>query len=154
MMAYAAGRLASGEGNRVVLVEPAAVTSTVATAKPLPATQAPAASIEKPTVKVVDNRSAVGGSVNNAIAKASPVVPLVADKAPVQLSYWQVASVERGMAEVSKKYLEEKKLPVKLEPVEGSILVRVLVGPALDSQVKDYKQKLDSLGFTPFLKKY
>jgi hypothetical protein len=133
MLAYAAGRAATDGPSRVVLVESAQAT---------PAPQGP---LNRAKAALPAAASAA------AIEKASPVAQR---ETPVRLSYWQVGALDRGMAEVSRKYLAENGLPVRLEPVEGSNAVRVLVGPMLEGDGANIKKQLDGLGFEAFLKRY
>ena len=149
VMAYAAGRLASGEPGRIVMVESAAVP--VKAAPPATTTSATATLAPVQVAGSRDERpSPTGGNTVGTSANSS--AGAVAESG--RQSYWQVGSLDSGMAEVSKKYLEGNSLSVLLDPVVGTNQVRVLVGPALEgAELNDLKQKLDALGFQAFLKR-
>jgi cell division protein FtsN len=69
--------------------------------------------------------------------------------------FFQVASVDKGMADVSVQYLLEKGFSARRAPGASSGVYRVLVGP-LDpaAQMSQTEAKLKELGFSPFPKKY
>lgn len=69
--------------------------------------------------------------------------------------FFQVASVDKGMADVSVQYLQEKGFAARRAPGASSGLYRVLVGPLEAGQTMlEAEAKLKGLGFTPFPKKY
>ena len=164
-LAYAAGRVASTSPSRVVMVESAQaipVPEQAKTALATPPAQAarPASAIPAPDATVPETKpspmtKALTPEASD-VQRASPVPPAQLPGAPAAAqgaSFWQVGALDRGMATVSQKYLEDNGLPVRLEPVAGSNLVRVLVGPAAEAEVAALKQKLDGLGFQAFLKR-
>jgi len=69
--------------------------------------------------------------------------------------FFQVASVDKGMADVSVQYLQEKGFAARRAPGASAGLYRVLVGPLEAGQpMLEAEAKLKGLGFTPFPKKY
>jgi len=128
-LAYVAGRIASNGPSRIVMVD---------TAQALPVQAQPVQTVAP------------------APPAAKPVrLSTTAVNAPIKgEAFWQVGALDRGMATVSLKYLQENGLPARLEPVAGSALVRVLVGPAAGAEIAALKQKLDGLGFPAFIKQY
>jgi hypothetical protein len=124
-LAYVAGRVATEGPGRVINVESVQ-------AKPV----AVIPSVSKPTV-------------------VDPKVPQFNGAAPATgESYLQVGALDRGMANVSLKYLQDSGIPARLEGIADSPLWRVLVGPLDSAALEPMKQKLDELGFPSFLKKY
>ncbi len=70
-------------------------------------------------------------------------------------TYWQVAAIDRGMAEVSCEFLLRKELPALLGDSPTPGIVRVLVGPIhTPDETTKYKAVLEDSGFHPFIKKY
>ena len=70
-------------------------------------------------------------------------------------TYWQVAAIDRGMAEVSCEFLLRKELPALLGDSPTPGIVRVLVGPIRSpDDTARYKAVLEESGFHPFVKKY
>lgn len=68
--------------------------------------------------------------------------------------FFQVAAVDKGMAEVSAQYLVQKGFSARVTPGPTSSVFRVLVGPlAGESQAQAMKGSLEELGFRPFLKR-
>jgi hypothetical protein len=130
-LAYVAGRVATEGPSRVINVESVQ-------AKPV----AVIPSVSKPVVDsaVVDSAKAPA-QINSAAPAAGE-------------SYLQVGALDRGMANVSLKYLQDSGIPARLEAVADSPLWRVLVGPLDTTTLAPMKQKLDELGFPSFLKQY
>ena len=136
-LAYLVGRIASSEPGRVVMVDSAQ------SLPPVPASQKP-----PPIPRPVPAEVA-------AVKAASPVPQSHIPAGDVRgLAFWQVGALDKGMASVSEKYLQESELPVRLEAIPGSNQMRVLVGPAAGTELEALKKKLDGLGFQPFLKQY
>jgi len=125
-LAYVAGRIASNGPSRIVMVDTAQAQPVVAQSP----TPVPAAA--KPVALPINTANTPGTGE----------------------SFWQVGALDKGMATVSMKYLQENGLPARLEPVAGSPLMRVLVGPAVGADIAALKQKLDALGFPAFIKQY
>ncbi len=126
-LAYVAGRVATEGPSRVINVESVQ-------AKPvavIPSVSKPAV-VDSPKVPAQSNGAAPGAGE----------------------SYLQVGALDRGMANVSLKYLQDSSIPARLEAVADSPLWRVLVGPLDTSSIEPMKQKLDELGFPSFLKRY
>jgi len=69
-------------------------------------------------------------------------------------TYFQVAAVDRGMAEVSKEYLIRKGLPGLVGDSPSPGVHRVLVGPLAENDVNRVRRVLEEAGFRPFLKNY
>jgi cell division protein FtsN len=156
-LGYVAGRVASNGPSRVLMLESAqAAPPQVAPAKETSAFAPPA----KPAVTQVKPPAPPPAPVQTqtdaALAlKASPVPQLwLTVPSSSGSSFWQVGALDAGMAKISEKYMQDKGLPVRLEPVTGSPLVRVLVGPAEGQELTALKTKLDGLGFQSFLKRY
>jgi hypothetical protein len=85
--------------------------------------------------------------------KTAPAAVAVAEPLSGE-SYWQVGALDKGMANVSARYLQENSLPVRLAPIPGTAQFRVLVGPGSNEALAALKPKLDGLGFPSFLKRY
>ncbi|MEP7366468.1 MAG: hypothetical protein ABI972_24690 [Acidobacteriota bacterium] len=96
-----------------------------------------------------------------------PAAPTVTPSAPIALPagpdappppgtvFFQVASVDKGMADVSVQYLLEKGFSSRRAPGVSAGLYRVLVGPLdVATQLGSTEAKLKELGFSPFPKKY
>ena len=97
----------------------------------------------------------------------TPAAPLAVPAAPIALPtgpdappapgtvFFQVASVDKGMADVSVQYLLEKGFSARRAPGISGGVYRVLVGP-LDASMpmSQTEGKLKDLGFSPFPKKY
>jgi hypothetical protein len=120
-------------------------------------------------VIVVDAKPAAPVVVSPAVAvaKAGPVEmpkagPVEMPKAgPVETPkagevYFQVGSVDRGMAEVSVEYIRRNGLEARIAPGATAEVFRVLVGPVgtAEAPVAEIEARLKGLGFTPFVKKY
>ena len=97
----------------------------------------------------------------------TPAAPVEPPSAPIALPtgpdappapgtmFFQVASVDKGMADVSVQYLLEKGFSARRAPGASVSLYRVLVGPLDPStQMNQIAAKLKDLGFSPFPKKY
>ncbi len=92
-------------------------------------------------------------------AASTPVSPHQLTQIPTELlkgnTYWQVAAIDRGMAEVSCEFLLRKELPALLGDSPTPGIVRVLVGPIhTPDETAKYKALLEESGFHPFIKKY
>ena len=73
--------------------------------------------------------------------------------APSASLYFQVGSLEKGMAEACKQYLEKNAFRVKVTPGAEPGVYRVLVGPLEPgAAVADTRAALESLGFRVFLR--
>ncbi|MDX2152292.1 MAG: hypothetical protein SFV54_16260 [Bryobacteraceae bacterium] len=87
-----------------------------------------------------------------------PVVPAVqADPDPEPGTgelYMQVGSVERGMAEVFVEVLKRKNMPARFVPGVKENVFRVLVGPLKRSELNETGEKLASLGFSGFPRRF
>jgi hypothetical protein len=83
----------------------------------------------------------------------SPVPSPAATTQPKE-TYFQVAAVDRGMAEVSVEFLKGKGLPAKFVPSPNPSAFRVLVGPLGAEDQALIRSQLNSLGFTPFIQRY
>ncbi len=69
--------------------------------------------------------------------------------------YYQVASVDKGMADVSVQYLRDKGFAARRAPGASPAVYRVLVGPlGAQPMPSQTEARLKSLGFNPFPKKY
>jgi hypothetical protein len=120
----------------------------VVDAKPAaPVVVSPAAAVEAEPVEVKPS------SVKPAVAVAKP--------GPVEMPkagevYFQVGSVDRGMAEVSVEYIRRNGLEARIAPGATAEVFRVLVGPVgtAEAPVAEIEARLKGLGFTPFVKKY
>jgi type IV secretory pathway VirB10-like protein len=98
--------------------------------------------------------------------QTSPLAPAVAPGAPIVLPtgpdsppapgtvFFQVASVDKGMADVSVQYLLEKGFSARRAPGASAGVYRVLAGPLDVAQMAQTELKLKELGFSPFPKKY
>ncbi len=90
-------------------------------------------------------------------APAAPVsLPAGPDAAPAPGTvFFQVASVDKGMADVSVQYLLEKGFSARRAPGASAAVYRVLVGPLEAGTAMGLTEaKLKELGFSPFPKKY
>lgn len=116
------------------------------------AAQVPGAAKVPEQVIVVDPKPTTAPPV----AAAAPVAAIPAvGSAPVSgESYFQVGSVDRGMADVSVEYIKKNGLSARVAPGVSSGVFRVLVGPIGASDTPAIKARLKALGFTPFIKKY
>jgi len=149
-LSYVAGR---STGDRA----PAAAGSGVqAVAAPAPATPPVSQQVSQqaPEQVIIVEPKPVGA----APAPAAPVVtaPWNPELPPAAGTvFFQVASVDKGMADVSVQYLQEKGFAARRAPGASSGLYRVLVGPLEAGQgMIEAEAKLKGLGFTPFPKKY
>ncbi len=164
-MAYVAGRVARNPQAPAPVAAAAPVRQRAAI--PLPAPSRPA--VEQ--LILVETASSVGPSNPAAVkpaAVAAPVETPVASQpvkahqltqVPTELlkgnTYWQVAAVDRGMAEVSCEFLLRKELPALLGDSPTPGIVRVLVGPIrTPDETARYRAVLEEAGFQPFVKKY
>lgn len=130
-------------------------------AKGAPLVPAPAAAATAPEqVIIVDPKPEAVSAVATPAAPATPAPAVTApwnpDLAPAAGTvFFQVASVDKGMADVSVQYLQEKGFPARRAPGATAGLYRVLVGPLEAGQAMTVTEsKLKDLGFTPFPKKY
>jgi hypothetical protein len=129
--------------NSAQTVTPAALSTAAPAVTAAPATAAPMA------IRPTPAASPAASSIP-APASSAPVVSALSFR-PV---YWQVASVDRGMAEVSVEYLKKKGLPAVMAAGASPSVFRVLVGPADNSEAAArLKEELTQLGFTPFPKR-
>ena len=81
----------------------------------------------------------------------APAQPALSEPAPG--TYWQVVAVPQAQAEIVAKALKDKGFPASLGPGPNN-LVRVLVGPYLDTQALGRaKSELENAGFRAILKK-
>lgn len=123
------------------------VRQTAAPARPSVAVAPAVPSSAAEQVIVVDPKPAAPGF---------DAVPANPDLAPSPGDiYYQVASVDKGMADVSVQYLRDKGFAARRAPGISPAVYRVLVGP-LGSQPmpSQTEARLKSLGFSPFPKKY
>jgi cell division septation protein DedD len=92
--------------------------------------------------------------VNTVAAPAPAAAAPISSGATARPIYWQVASVDRGMAEVSVEYLKKNGMPAIITNGTSPSLFRVLVGPADTAETAArLKAELTKLGFTPFPKR-
>lgn len=91
-----------------------------------------------------------------AAAPAGPIVlPTGPDDPPAPgTMFFQVASVDKGMADVSVQYLLDKGFSARRAPGATPHVYRVLAGPIDPAQMGQTEAKLKDLGFSPFPKKY
>ncbi|MEZ5400414.1 MAG: SPOR domain-containing protein [Bryobacteraceae bacterium] len=157
--AYMAGRLAEIEGRNVaadgkqaeqiIVVDPPAArvaipsesvaTVAVKPAAPVPVEPGPAAKAPEP----------VAVAPVPAVAPASPVAGTGGGE-----MFFQVAALDKAMADVSADYLTRKGLPARVGAGPSATVFRVLVGPlASEEETNRIKASLEELGFHPFLKK-
>jgi len=112
------------------------------------------------TAPVVTPTAAPAAAAVAPVAAPPPVAQAVISSSPDApptpgTVYLQVASVDKGMADVSVQYLREKGFQARRAPGASPALYRVLVGPVGASGYPDPTEgKLKELGFTPFPKKY
>lgn len=112
---------------------------------------------------VVPQQPAAPAALPPSATPAEPVAPV----APIALPtgpdtppapgtvFFQVASVDKGMADVSVQYLLEKGFGARRAPGASGAVYRVLVGPiASGAEMGSTEAKLKELGFSPFPKKY
>ena len=131
----------------------------IAAAPTVSAASAPAPHQAPEQVIVVDAKSSS--------VPQQPAAPAAPPSAPIALPtgpdappapgtmFFQVASVDKGMADVSVQYLLEKGFSARRAPGASASLYRVLVGPLDPStQMNQIAAKLKDLGFSPFPKKY
>lgn len=140
-LSYVVGR---STGDRAPAAAPAAVQAVAPS-------QAPAAE----QVIIVEPKPAAAAV---APATAAPVVtaPWNPELPPAAgTMFFQVASVDKGMADVSVQYLQEKGFAARRAPGASAGVYRVLVGPLEAGQgMMEAEARLKGLGFTPFPKKY
>lgn len=133
-LAYIAGRATPGAGSA-----------------PVSATAVSAQSKAPEQVIVVDAKTA-----QQQAASAPVAVPAGPDDPPAPGTlFFQVASVDKGMADVSVQYLIDKGFPARRAPGASAAVYRVLVGPlGSATQMSGIESQLKDLGFSPFPKKY
>ena len=165
-MSYLAGRVARNQ-------QPPVQAAAAAPVRQRSATPLPPAPVVKPAVEqliMVETASApaVTSPVTSAKPSALESVPALAPvkasvsqltQVPTELlkgnTYWQVAAIDRGMAEVSCEFLLRKGLPALLGDSPSPGIVRVLVGPIhTQEETAKHKVVLEESGFHPFIKKY
>jgi len=113
---------------------------------------APAAPLTHPPVQSPGTARPAAQGEPAATAKA-PLSPAPPASWP-QGDYFQVAAVERGMAEVSAEYLRKRGLPALVGDMASPGVYRVLVGPMRDAQqTGEIRTTLEKLGFRPFLRR-
>jgi len=149
-VSYLAGRITSGgetplveapvntTPEQVVIVEAVAAS----TVKPAPSVQ------PKPIVTAPAVESPVMPPLTQSHQTMQPIVPQ-----PNEV-YYQVAAVDRGMAEVSVEFLKGKGLSAKTSPSPDPAIFRVLVGPLGTADQLAVKNQLEAAGFKPFLKRF
>jgi cell division protein FtsN len=120
-------------------VVPAGVASTAVAAAPAASPQsAPAAAaIAKPFVP-----------------PAAPALPPPAPGAAPRGLYFQVGSLEKGMANASREYLAKNGLIAAIVPGSEEGVYRVLVGPLTPDEVAGVRDRLSGLGFRYYLRRY
>ena len=123
------------------------------------ATQAPSTANAPEQVIVVDSKipRPAALAAPPAATIAPPVIAKAAElgAAPINgESYFQVGSVDRGMADVSVEYIKKNGLDARVAAGAASNVFRVLVGPVGAANATEVEARLKALGFTPFLKKY
>jgi cell division protein FtsN len=70
-------------------------------------------------------------------------------------TYWQVGSIERGMAATFTQYLSSQGFRSRLAPGGSDNTIRVLVGPLTnDAEIENTGRALEAAGFQHFLRKY
>ena len=158
-MAYVAGRVARNPQAPAAAAVPVRQRSAVPL--PVPGRQSVEQLILVETASLAPaaaNPAAVTAPVETPVA-STPVKAHQLTQVPVELlkgnTYWQVAAVDRGMAEVSCEFLLRKELPALLGDSPSPGIVRVLVGPIhTPDETARYKAVLEESGFHPFIKKY
>ncbi len=79
--------------------------------------------------------------------------PYFAEPQPGQL-FFQVAAVQRGVAEVCVEYLRRQRFDSQYTDGPDEQSYRVLVGPLRDSdEIRQLRARLGKLGFRPFLRR-
>jgi cell division septation protein DedD len=115
---------------------------------PQPVTVSPPSPKPQPAPPVAAAKPATPPIPHPAFASATP--PGLAGS-----SFFQVAAVDRGMAEVSVEFLRKKDLPALLGDIASPGVYRVLVGPLNTiEETNRVKASLENAGFHPFLRKY
>jgi hypothetical protein len=150
------GTLESTSGEQVIVVESAdpkkdsradSAAGTADKAKSAPEAPAASAPLPAPTAE----------PAQAAPAKSAPT-PFDPDRSPRPKrgeSYWQVASVDRGMAQVAVEYLARNGVPALLAEGTTPETFRVLAGPVANAEESArIKKSLDQMGFSPFVKNY
>lgn len=88
-----------------------------------------------------------------AVAPAAAVAP-GRDPSPGE-TYWQVGSIERGMAAAFTQYLSSQGFRTRVATGGSADTVRVLVGPLTTAaEVENTDRALEAAGFQHFLRKY
>ena len=103
--------------------------------------------------------AAIPPSVAPTTPAAAPAAPIVLPTGPDDppapgTMFFQVASVDKGMADVSVQYLLDKGFSARRAPGATPHVYRVLAGPLDAAQMGQTEAKLKDLGFSPFPKKY
>ena len=137
--------------------QPAAAEPASSAVKALAAAPATApAAVAEQVIVVEPKRDSAQAAVVAAPAAPAVTAPWNPDLPPAAGTvFFQVASVDQGMADVSVQYLQEKGFAARRAPGASAGLFRVLVGPLAAGQaMAETEAKLRGLGFTPFPKKY
>ena len=96
--------------------------------------------------------------VQQPAAAAKPATPELKPLTATLLAgntFWQVAAIDLGMAQVTCELLTRKGLPAVLGDSPSPGIYRVLVGPVhTPEESTRHKAVLDEAGFHPFIKKY
>ena len=169
-MSYLAGRVARNPQLPAQVVASAATPVRPRSAAPLPVPVVVKPAVEQLILVETASVPVVPAPVITAKPSALETLPAPAP-APVKASaaqltpvptellkgntYWQVAAIDRGMAEVSCEFLIRKGLPALLGDSPSPGIVRVLVGPIhTQDETARHKVVLEESGFHPFIKKY
>jgi cell division protein FtsN len=154
---------------QLIVVEPPVAAVAAKAANSALARQAPPASPNSVTPAPATAKPTVAPTMAATPAGASAAVQAPVPAAPQQQgpatsadgenlmgkTYWQVAAVDRGMAEVSKEFLVRKGIPAKVGDASSPGTFRVLVGPVKsDTETTELKARLELEGFKPFLRRY
>ena len=145
-VAYLAGRLTQGVAQaspmtrpheEIRVIEPPAAPAVQAVAKPAPLAPVPAA------VSVA------------AVLPAPAAAPAPTPMPQPAVIYFQVAAVDKGMAEVTTEFLMRKGLSAEIKYAPDLGVYRVVVGPILSAEDQNStKNALESAGFHPFLRRF
>jgi len=158
-LAYLVGRLTPPDGSRQVhakTAEQIIVVDPVTATPPQPARARATTPVALPPAASPGKEVAPAGqpagaaSVPGTASKVAPTADSLAG-----LVFYQVAAVDKGMADVSVEYLVRKGIAARLGDSPSPGTYRVLAGPLPDGQENDrLRATLEALGFRPFLRRY
>lgn len=117
--------------------------------KPIDVKPAPVPVVEKADAKALVVQTPPVGQKTEASPPLAPRLPIQGK------TYFQMAAVERGVAEVFVEYLGRKGFPALLAPGPNESIYRVLVGPVEGAETfAKTQQALIDAGFTTFTRRY